>query len=164
MRKLLKWILRVMVWSSFAVYIWALYNLLYMGYSREAGRGIPRWKYISENLKLIPFETIGMYIHAIKYKTINLSIPVSNLLGNFILLLPLGFYLPLFFQKLKRFGLYAAAVGGIIFFIESTQLILMRGTFDVDDFILNMLGAILGFLCWKLKSTRRLEKLYREAT
>ena len=35
--------------------------------------------------------------------------------------------------------------------IEVVQVVTRRESFDIDDFILNMLGALIGFGIWKTK-------------
>ena len=50
----------------------------------------------------------------------------------------------------------------IIFGIETTQFLFMRGIFDIDDFMLNMFGAMAGFFVWKMKIVQWIEKAYRK--
>lgn len=67
----------------------------------------------------------------------------ENLL-NLILLFPFGFLLPFVFYR--KVSWYKALFAGLIFsfFIEISQLILCRGTFEWDDMIHNSLGAMIG--------------------
>lgn len=159
MEKITK-IIRLLFWTSFVLYLLALYYLLFLAYDRETWGEVTRLEYALKHIKLVPFETIGAYIRAIKYGYMHSSIPVTNLLGNFVLLLPLGFYLPLFFQCLKKWKRYIPVVLLIIFGIEATQFLFMRGIFDIDDFMLNMLGAVVGFFLCKLRLVRWIEKKY----
>ncbi|WP_416150091.1 VanZ family protein [Salipaludibacillus sp. HK11] len=76
-------------------------------------------------------------------------------LENFILLLPLGLYLPLLFQRLRNLKLTIFVVFLTSTSIETIQLIkgLTIGshrTFNVDDMILNTSGAILGYFIFKM--------------
>ena len=49
----------------------------------------------------------------------------------------------------------------LIFVCECIQLILRVGAFDVDDFILNILGAAIAYGVWKIKPVNSLlRKLY----
>ena len=153
---------KIIVWISFGLYLLALYYLLFIAYGRENWGGISRIDYAIRNVKLVPFETIRAYMRAISRHGIKeSSIPVTNLLGNFVLLMPFGVYLPLFFQKLKKWKEYIISIIVLIFLIEATQFLLMRGIFDIDDFMLNFSGAMFGFLIWKLTLFKWLEKLYR---
>lgn len=44
----------------------------------------------------------------------------------------------------------------LLFVIEVIQIVIRRGSFDVDDFILNMFGALIGFSIWKMYSNKKL--------
>lgn len=81
-----------------------------------------------------------------------------DIVGNIVLLFPLGFYLPLIKPKLKKFK-YLFIIG---FFsslgIESLQLLISNiigmtyRSFVVDDIILNTIGIVFGYLLFKLIS------------
>ena len=75
---------------------------------------------------------------------------VSNLLGNVIGFLPFGFILPVIFRNFRSF--WSIMFGGFLFslLVETIQLVTKVGCFDVDDLILNTLGAILGYLAFML--------------
>ncbi|NCC45086.1 MAG: VanZ family protein, partial [Clostridia bacterium] len=69
---------------------------------------------------------------------------VINIMGNIIMFMPLGFCLsPLTAGKI-RFGKTVMWGFMISLLIECSQLFLCRGT-DVDDLILNTIGAICGY-------------------
>jgi glycopeptide antibiotics resistance protein len=65
-----------------------------------------------------------------------------GVLGNILLFVPLGFLLPLLW---KRFSPLATVLTGaaLSFAIETVQFFTGRAA-DIDDFILNTLGALLG--------------------
>ncbi|WP_407639594.1 VanZ family protein [Anaerobacillus alkalidiazotrophicus] len=72
-----------------------------------------------------------------------------------MLLLPLGLYLPLLFERLRNLKLTIFIAFFTSASIESIQLIkgLTIGsirTFNVDDIILNTSGAILGYFIFKI--------------
>ncbi|WP_276088085.1 VanZ family protein [Pedobacter sp. JY14-1] len=89
---------------------------------------------------LLPFRTILAYLLGEK----GLMIGGINLIGNIILLIPMGLLLPLVFPKLnwKKTIVLAAAIG---FSIEGIQVLLQVGIFDIDDVILNGLGIVAGY-------------------
>ena len=60
------------------------------------------------------------------------------------------------FTELKRKDLGFSVIVGFLFslMIEVTQLITMRGVFDIDDLIFNTLGTIIGFLLVSLYRKR----------
>ena len=71
---------------------------------------------------------------------------VLNTAGNVAAFFPFGFLLPVILGR--RCGLPAALLTGCLFslVIEMTQFYTRTGSFDVDDILLNTLGAGLGYL------------------
>ena len=107
----------------------------------------------------VPFKTISTYIKAIFSGSMNIDIPIKNLVGNFIMFLPMGIYLPYFIKKINKVSVFSIAMIILLFVIEVIQLVTKRGSFDIDDFILNMLGALIGLgIYWKMKVVQKLLK------
>jgi glycopeptide antibiotics resistance protein len=81
---------------------------------------------------------------------INTDFALENIIGNIILFLPLGIFLPYLFPKFDSIKKVAAICFLCSLSIELTQLILRQfGTYrtvDIDDVILNTTGGILGWL------------------
>lgn len=72
---------------------------------------------------------------------------LSNLLGNPVLFLPFGIFGSIYFNgktKTIVFLAFLLSAG-----IETSQLLFRLGEFDIDDIILNVLGAWFGVLLWK---------------
>ncbi|MFM7019608.1 MAG: VanZ family protein, partial [Aquirufa sp.] len=71
-----------------------------------------------------------------------------NLMGNLLLLSPIGFLLPICFPKIRSGQIWFLS---FVFcgLIEIIQISLSIGIFDVDDIILNGLGGVLGFMMHK---------------
>jgi glycopeptide antibiotics resistance protein len=79
---------------------------------------------------------------------------VQQLVGNVVLFVPLGFLLPLLDRRCRRFVTTAAVALSSSAGIEIVQLALLltlgaRRSVDVDDVILNVAGAGLGYLAWR---------------
>jgi glycopeptide antibiotics resistance protein len=72
--------------------------------------------------------------------------------------LPMGIYLPYYIKKLNKVGKFTLSMIILLFVIEATQLVTRRGSFDIDDFTLNIVGALVGFGIWKTKTVQRLLK------
>ena len=68
---------------------------------------------------------------------------IENLAGNIILFVPFGILLPLAFKIEKKTILFGCLVSC---FIEAMQFAFAMGAADVDDIILNTLGAVIGYL------------------
>lgn len=111
------------LYCLFCLYIAAVFSLV----------GIPNVTYFRPqiNLNLIPFR--GMVEDW------------KNGLLNVALFLPLGFFLPLLWQKYRRicscvtFGFFLSLI------IELLQMLTFRAT-DVNDLITNCVGTVIGFL------------------
>ncbi len=97
----------------------------------------------------IPFKTIAPYL--LGYK--GWIIAGINLLGNIILLVPVGFLLPFLYPNVSwKKSLVFGVIAGLS--LEVLQVILRVGIFDIDDVMLNALGVMIG--CWKYAATTRL--------
>ncbi len=70
----------------------------------------------------------------------------SNIFGNVIGFLPWGFILPIIFRRMSRVFLIFLSGFLLSLTVEVIQLISKVGCFDVDDLILNTLGAVLGYV------------------
>lgn len=93
----------------------------------------------------VPLKTITMYIrYADRLNSF------ENIVGNIIIFMPFGFLVPFTWKSNHGVGLIFAL--GFLFSmgVELTQLISGFGAFDVDDLILNTLGAILGYFVYKI--------------
>ncbi|MCM3708886.1 VanZ family protein [Cytobacillus firmus] len=87
--------------------------------------------------------------------SMNLIIPIKNLAGNVSAFLPMGIFLPYFFKVLNRLKSFTISMTAMILSVEIIQLVTRRGSLDIDDFILNMIGALIGFGLWKAMTGRR---------
>ena len=76
-------------------------------------------------------------------------------IGNIVWFVPFGFLLPMIWQKLKVY--YTIPLGFCLSLtIELGQLISGKGMFEIDDLVLNTLGASAGYLAYKIyKSLRK---------
>ncbi|WP_214484958.1 VanZ family protein [Bacillus sp. SM2101] len=137
---------------SFFIYLLALVVILFLGSSRGyVHTDLSLFEYIKNSSNIVPFKTISTYIKAIFDGSMNMDIPIKNIFGNLILFLPMGVYLPFFKQNFTKVSVFSISMILLLFVIEIVQLVTKRGRFDIDDFILNILGAFIGFGIWKLK-------------
>ncbi|QNU65697.1 VanZ family protein [Ruminiclostridium herbifermentans] len=104
------------------------------------------------SINIIPLRTI------IEYSTsgYNVKAITTNLLGNIAAFMPMGFLLPIVFSKLNRMRkvIYVSFISALL--IELMQYILRVGASDIDDVILNILGAVLGY--WIMRCVRQIYK------
>ncbi|MBO7374538.1 MAG: VanZ family protein [Lachnospiraceae bacterium] len=136
---------------AFILYIPILIYTTFFG-ARTTLYGMSIWDYAVRMANLKPFKTISMYTKMLKDPSNQMfSVALVNLSVNLVLLFPLAYLIPALFSKLRNiFATIGVCIGALVV-IELMQLFTRRGSFDVDDFILNMIGALIGFGCWKLQ-------------
>ena len=123
--------------------------MLYLLFNRAGGiEGVDYWTQIRMNLNLEPFRTIRLFLKVLDNQIYSTS-ALINLGGNVILFIPLGFFLPLVFPSLQKFWRTTLVTILIITAVELTQLFTLLGSCDIDDLILNLLGASIGYLIYK---------------
>ena len=89
-----------------------------------------------------PFDTIMLYVNLLGSPMH--TIAVYNLLGNIVLFVPFGFYIPAIWRKLQTLWKMMIVSIAIPIFIETTQYFIGR-SIDVDDVILNTIAIIIGY-------------------
>lgn len=111
-----------------------------------------------ENFRL--FGTVGRYVWVLRHsRDAHLRrMSVLNLLGNVAIFLPLGAYLPMQYGKMRRFFPFFLSVNAIIIAVELLQKLTALGVCDVDDWLLNLLGAMLGYGVFMLADQRHRTK------
>lgn len=91
------------------------------------------------NVNLVPFRTISPYLG-----NFFAMYAFVNIMGNIVIFAPLGFLLRMLsknsFSKVMIISLL------IIFSIELIQYFFKIGFFDIDDILLNTIGACLGYV------------------
>jgi glycopeptide antibiotics resistance protein len=95
------------------------------------------------SMNLIPFSTITFYLSG----KVNWLISFYNLAANIGLFIPYGIYLrQKNYSLLKLFFIPLV----LISLIEILQFSTHRGSLDIDDLILNLLGVFLGYLFYPI--------------
>ena len=102
------------------------------------------------SINLIPFSTIFSYLAFSNDQVSNWNqVSLINLLGNVLVFVPFGIFLPLIWNLFRKFtSLFWMSIF-IPLFIEITQLFIGRST-DIDDVILNALGILFGYCLYKI--------------
>lgn len=99
-------------------------------------------------VNLEPLYSIRRYI--IHYRRTGSLFSLFNLAGNVVLLFPLGVLLPVVFRAMRRWWLCIPLLGAICLGVEWLQWFFGVGVADVDDSILNFLGALMGYVLARL--------------
>ena len=124
--------------------------MLWLLFDRAGGiDGMPYWDQIRANLNLEPFHTIKLFLNVLDSRVYSAT-AIINLGGNVILFIPLGFFLPRVFPSLRKFRRTLLATALIIIAVELAQLFTLLGSCDIDDLILNVMGATIGYLLFLL--------------
>lgn len=99
----------------------------------------------THGINLLPLKVLFETYREV-FINLNINYFIINFLGNIIMFMPIGFFIPLLWEIPDK----KIIIVGFLFslFVEVCQLFLNRGT-DVDDLILNTLGTILGLLVYK---------------
>lgn len=128
-------------WVLFAFYLAGL--VYFMFFSESLGRTDAPEGY---RYNLVPFREIRRCIYY--WDVLGPLNAGMNLLGNVAAFLPFGFILPMLRISNRKWYVIVLLSFLCSFCIETLQLISMRGSFDVDDLMLNTLGGFLGYLCF----------------
>lgn len=127
------------------ILLFILYVLLliyFLFFSEEYGRGAQSELVYRYNL--VPFVEIRRFW---KYrKQLGIFALATNIFGNVLGFIPFGFILPVICRRMQNGFLIVLSGLTLSLCVEVIQLISMVGCFDVDDLILNTLGAAIGYL------------------
>ncbi|TKI67995.1 VanZ family protein [Lysinibacillus mangiferihumi] len=151
--------LKVIGWVFFSFYTFiAFYKLvinrlvnvsvsLFRGENSLSEIGLFDYSSWRVTTNFIPFETILRYINYSHY--FNLDLIILNLLGNLLIFTPMGFLLPLLSKRFRKVWIVVCVGFFSSLAVETVQFIFRVGSADVDDLILNTLGAWFGYLAYK---------------
>ena len=156
------WITIFMIYSFFVVSVLFL-DSNYRGYTYYNDIKFLSKEHFEFYCNLIPFDTTYNFIIAVKDHTINTNAVLVNIIGNIIAFAPYGILIPMIWkEKFSNVIKFTLLMIGIVFIIESIQFITMIGTFDIDDIILNVLGAIILYETSKIKIVSKIIKKITE--
>ena len=144
------------LWLLFGAYCIALFLILFVINRFNIGDE-PYWEQVKMSINLVPFRTIYGSLYSIINRTIPYLIPhdIISLLGNFALFIPFGLFIPRLFERYRRFVKFILLAFAILISIETFQVLTLRGSFDVDDIILNLAGAVIGFFIARIAKSRK---------
>lgn len=152
-------------WSGAALFVLYAAVMIYLLFLQRMGMqtDMSYAEQIRSNCNLIPGSTIARYVRAVLRVLRGVGNPIMiryaaiNLVGNIVVFIPLGLFLPGLFPKQRRFWRFLLTVAALIVVVEVVQLLTFLGSCDVDDLILNVVGASIGYCFFKRVEKR--EKL-----
>ena len=142
-------------WVLFILYLCLL--AYFMFFSESFGRTDTDREYA---YNLVPLKEITRYFRY--YRTLGTTLFLINIVGNIAAFMPFGFFLPIISRRSRKW--YNTVSFGLVFSLtlETLQLVLRVGSFDVDDMLLNTIGAALGFWVYKLIQLTRVRMRRRQ--
>ncbi len=157
-------VVRTALFSLFLFYLLSLLLALIVSRIDFANYPAQRASYL-DHLALMtnftPFATVMLYVRAIKYNYIGMATPLSNLIGNVLLFMPMAFFLPCLYESMRTFWKFLLLMTAVLTAVEALQLLLCCGSCDVDDVLLNLIGSLAVYALASLPPVKRLlRRLY----
>lgn len=101
---------------------------------------------VEQNWNFVPLKTLKLYWKLLSSgNEYYVRQAVINLVGNVVMFIPLGFFLPVVWKPLRKFWLCLLCAFGIVVLVELIQWLTGLGSCDVDDLVLNIPGVIIGY-------------------
>jgi glycopeptide antibiotics resistance protein len=147
---------KLLVFALFVIYAAAAYYLLF--YIRSSMLNFYTYgEYFRKNSNFVPFRTISEFVRYYRADDIIYGeFSFDNLWGNLAVFMPAGVFFPALWKKQRSFKVFALTIAAVIIGVEAGQFLTMRGSCDIDDFILNISGAFIGFAFSKLNIVSKL--------
>ena len=154
-------IILAVIWVLFIIYcIASVYVLFFLGSIRDLSAARNAGYLSKEHFELYcnlsPFHSIREYLVRLAEGSMNTNIVVVNLLGNILWFAPMGLFIPILFGKrIRSFLSFLVTMIIILLLVEIIQLLTMRGSFDIDDIILNLAGACIFYTLTRIPIVKK---------
>jgi len=112
--------------------------------------------YADNYFNIVPLKTIKLFIEGYLNGYVTFKSFTINILGNIFILIPYGVFIPSIFKKINKFYKFLILMIVLVLSIEILQFVTRSGSCDIDDLILNLLGASIGYLIYKIKYIRKM--------
>lgn len=138
---------RRMLGLIFIIYIILLFTLLFLSSEyRHIDQNVPL-EFNENKINIIPFKEISRFLSSGHLRNI-----LVNVVGNLIAFSPMGFFIPMLFSnKIKNLKQFTLLMILIVLILELAQFVVNVGAADIDDVILNTLGAVIVYALMKTK-------------
>jgi len=137
---------RAVAEGLFAGYILAVLGVVFMPLRAVSPENAP---YLWASVNVVPLHTVVEMFREFPGRVI------QQLVGNVVLFVPLGFLLPVISVRCRRLPATASVALAFSAGIELVQLAMLlsltgQRSVDIDDVILNVTGAIVGYSAWRV--------------
>ncbi|MEG1254811.1 VanZ family protein [Clostridium sp.] len=142
---------RIMLWVFFIVYLVVLIKVIFFKYPPCVIYDLLKtrnesWSFRITNSNIIPMKTIWYYLSGNESTLIS----IKNILGNILAFTPLGFFVFKLFKMFRRPRNILIISFIISISFELIQLFTGIGCYDIDDVLLNVIGAVIGYFIGRL--------------
>lgn len=137
--------MKKVIFGLFFLYCMLLAEILL--FARTPETAVPVRDYFLLYANILPFETLIRYTSFfIKHRDIDSFLLFSsNVGGNFLLFMPMGFFLPVLFKNMRKVRFCFSVIFFTVFSVELLQGFFRVGILDIDDLAVNLAGARVGF-------------------
>lgn len=140
----------IVLFIFFVYFLFLLLLTMFKGGRIEFSNQFNSYMYREQGLlgiiNIVPIkDTINTFMHS----ETGLRNSLRNVIGNILVFMPLGFFIPLLFEKLNNFKKVFKIGFLSSLAIELCQLFVNSNVCDIDDVIYNTLGAVVGFICYR---------------
>ncbi len=148
---------RIFTVVLFIVYAGVMVWLLFLQRSRPCDTAADYASALRYNTNFTPLRTINelWWLFCNSTNRYLVGFAAVNLIGNAAAFIPAGYLMPAIWKRMRRFWLFLPTVTLIIVLIEAVQLFTLLGSCDIDDLILNLPGALIGWVIYALTHRRK---------
>ncbi len=148
-------LVRLFLTVCFMLYSFVVINLLFL-HNADSLSVLSFFSIKAPNF--IPLKSLIGYIGQLIGGSAETQSILIHLLGNLMLYMPLGFFLIALFDEQSKGKFYFPTVLAVLIGLKTLQYSLGFGRFDIDDILLNVLGATFVYLLFGIQSVRRTMK------
>lgn len=107
--------------------------------------------YMKYSFNIIPFKTIHLFTSGYINGLVSFKDFSINIFGNLCAFMPYAIFLPLMFKGMNKYRNFLITMIVIVVIIELLQFVTMSGSCDIDDLILNVMGASIIYFITRIK-------------
>ncbi|NTW96200.1 MAG: VanZ family protein [Erysipelotrichaceae bacterium] len=141
-----------LAYMIFLVYVMVVYQRQ-IDFSWIVTGGFSRLNFLmSDTTNFQLFATVNRYL-AVLDRPSGFGLFLYNIIGNMVILIPFGYLFPIVNKSVRKWWIFFLVALAFILMMEMMQYFSMSGTLDVDDVLLNLMGALIGYILCPIKTT-----------
>jgi len=141
-----------LAYMIFLVYVMVVYQRQ-IDFSWIVTGGFSRLNFLmSDTTNFQLFATVNRYL-AVLDRPSGFGLFLYNIIGNMVILIPFGYLFPIVNKSVRKWWIFFLVALAFILMMEMMQYFSMSGTLDIDDVLLNLMGALIGYILCPIKTT-----------